>query len=58
MRVLASVVAGVIALLVATSSVAAHGPDPIFSGRWNQNQALQFAWRSGSVPPTAYQTAI
>jgi hypothetical protein len=51
-------VAGVIALLAASSSVAAHAPDPIFSGRWNQNQAVQFAWRSGSVPPSAYQTAI
>jgi len=58
MRLLACAVAAVIALLMASASVAAHGPDPIFSGRWNQNQGLAFSWRSGSVPATAYQTAI
>jgi hypothetical protein len=58
MRLLAGAVAAVIVLLLVSASVAAHGPDPIFSGRWNQNQSLQFAWRSGSVPATGYQTAI
>jgi hypothetical protein len=58
MRLLAGTVGAVIVLLMASASVAGHGPDPIFSGRWNQNQGLQFAWRSGSVPATAYQTAI
>ncbi|MDO8484642.1 MAG: hypothetical protein Q7S35_06820 [Candidatus Limnocylindrales bacterium] len=57
-RWLACAVAAVIALLVAATSVTAHGPDPIFSGRWNQNQSLQFSWRAGSVPAAAYQTAI
>lgn len=57
-RWLACAVAAVIALLVAAAGVTAHGPDPIFSGRWNQNQSLQFSWRAGSVPATAYQTAI
>ena len=38
--------------------MAAHGPDPIFSGRWNQNQAVAFSWRSGYVPGSVYQTAI
>jgi hypothetical protein len=47
------------ALLAVSVGVTAHSPDPIFSGsRWNQNQALTFAWRSGSVPATGYQTAI
>ncbi|MEX1170875.1 MAG: hypothetical protein WEE50_12100 [Chloroflexota bacterium] len=58
LRLVACAVAAIIALLVAAAGVTAHAPDPIFSGRWNQNQALQFAWRSGSVPATGYQTAI
>ena len=57
-RLLACTVAAVLALLVASASAAAHGPDPIFSGRWNQNQNIPFSWRSGSVPGTAYQAAI
>jgi hypothetical protein len=51
-------VAAVIVLLVAAASVAAHGPDPVFGGRYNQNQSLPFSWRSGSVPASTYQTAI
>ena len=55
----ACLVAAVIALLVAAAGATAHGPDPVLSGgRWNQNQSLAFSWRSGSVPPAAYQTAI
>jgi hypothetical protein len=57
-RVLACAVAAVIALLVAAAGVTAHGPDPIFSGRWNQNQGLPFSWRSGAVPGAVYQAAI
>jgi hypothetical protein len=57
-RFVACALAAIVALLVVASGVTAHAPDPIFSGRWNQNQALQFAWRSGWVPPTGYQTAI
>jgi hypothetical protein len=57
-RVLACALAATIALLVAAAGATAHGPDPVYSGRWNQNQALGFAWRSGWVPPTGYQTAI
>ena len=58
MRLLACAVTAVMALLTASAGVAAHGPDPIFSGRWNQNQSLLFGWRAGSVPATRYQTAI
>ena len=58
MRWLACAITAVIALFVVAASVTAHGPDPIFSGRWNQNQALQFSWRSGAVPSSVYQTAI
>lgn len=57
-RWLAGAVAAVIALLIAATGVTAHAPDPIFSGRWNQNQGLQFSWRSGSVPASVYQSAI
>jgi hypothetical protein len=52
-------IAVVVALLAAAAGVAAHGPDPILSGgRFNQGQALPFSWRSGSVPPLAYQVPI
>ena len=58
-RWLASACIAIGALLTGSVGVTAHSPDPIFSGsRWNQNQALTFAWRSGSVPATGYQTAI
>jgi hypothetical protein len=48
------------AWLAVAAVVSAHSPDPVFSGeRWAQNQALSFAWRSGSVPDaTRYQPAI
>ena len=55
---MASTLAVVVALLATTAGVAAHGPDPILSGRFNQNQFLPFSWRSGSVPPLAYQVPI
>lgn len=57
-RWLACALAAVIALLAAATGVTAHGPDPTFSGRWNQNQNLPFSWRAGSVPGSAYQIAI
>jgi hypothetical protein len=58
-RWLASALAAVVGLLVAAGSVTAHGPDPLVgSGRWNQDQAVTFSWRSGSVPTSAIQTAI
>jgi hypothetical protein len=57
-RFVACVVAAVIALLTAAAGVTAHGPDPVFSVRWNQNQALTFSWRSGAVPGAVYQAAI
>ncbi len=57
-RLLACAMAAVLVLLTAAASVTAHGPDPIFSGRWNQNQGLQFSWRSGAVPKDVYQVAI
>ncbi|MGZ8515315.1 MAG: hypothetical protein ACXWXA_09765 [Candidatus Limnocylindrales bacterium] len=58
LRLLTGALAALITLFAVSTGVAAHGPDPIFSGRWNQNQALGFRWRSGYVPATGYQTAI
>jgi hypothetical protein len=59
LRVFAGVLAAVLVWLLAAAGVTAHGPDPVFSGgRYNQNQNLQFSWRSGSVPDPIYQTAI
>jgi len=59
LRLLAGVLAAVVALLVAAAGTTAHSPDPIFTGgRYNQNQNLPFSWRSGSVPASNYQTAI
>jgi hypothetical protein len=52
------VAGGVVLALTVSVGTLAHGPDPVFSGRWNQNQALTYAWRSGAVPPAVYQTAI
>ena len=46
-------------LLTVATSAAAHGPDPLLtSQRWNQNQNVRYAWRSGAVPPSVYQSAI
>jgi hypothetical protein len=39
-----------VALLASVPGVAGHAPDPALSGRWNQNQALTYSWRAGSVP--------
>lgn len=42
-----------------TALVQAHGPDPTLSGGpFGQNQVIEFSWRSGSTPPSAYRTAI
>jgi hypothetical protein len=58
-RLLAFAIAGVIVLSIAAAGVAAHSPDPVFTGgRFNQNQNLPFSWRSGAVPAVGYQTAI
>ena len=57
-RLIAGAVVAVLALLVAAAGVTAHGPDPVFSGRWAQNEALTFSWRSGAVPGAVYQAAI
>jgi hypothetical protein len=49
----------VLSVLTLVSPVSGHGPDPILGGSlWDQNQALQFRWRSGSEPPAAIRTAI
>lgn len=50
--------AAVVLLLTVATGAVAHAPDPTFSGRWIQNQALSFGWRSGAIPPTAYQAPI
>ncbi len=57
-RLAACALTAVLAILTGSAGVAAHGPDPIFNGRWNQNQRLAFSWRPGSVPAAAYQAAI
>jgi hypothetical protein len=58
-RGVAFATAAVIVLSLVASGVAAHSPDPVFSGgRYNQNQNLPFSWRSGAVPASIYQTAI
>jgi hypothetical protein len=37
----------------------AHGPDPLLGGAlWDQDQAVRFAWRAGSVPPAEVRDAI
>jgi hypothetical protein len=53
------VVAVAVLLTLAVPAVAAHGPDPYLSGGlFNQNQALEFRWRSGSEPAGAVRNAI
>jgi len=44
--------------LASVPGVAGHAPDPALSGRWNQNQALTYSWRSGSVPDPKFQAPI
>lgn len=58
-RLLAGALAAAIVLSIAAVGVAAHSPDPVFTGgRYNQNQNLSFSWRSGAVPAPNYQSAI
>ena len=46
-------------LLPLGGAVAAHGPDPFFSGGpFGQNQDLRFRWRAGAEPTAAIKTAI
>ena len=49
-----------ILLLAGTATpAAAHDPDPALSGGvFDQNQALEFRWRSGSEPPSALRSAV
>ena len=54
----ACAVAVVFELLLVTSVVTAHAPNPVFSGRYNQNQVLAYSWRPGAVPAYGYQSAI
>lgn len=54
-------VAAIAALAAGAAGAAgasAHSPNPILVGRWNQNQALGYSWRAGSVPKDVYQIAI
>jgi hypothetical protein len=55
---MACALTALLAILAGSAGAAAHGPDPIFSGRWNQNQSVPFSWRPGSVPAAVYQAAI
>ena len=51
----------VVALAAAsvTTPVLAHDPDPALGGgTYDQNQALEFRWRSGSEPPSAIRSAV
>ena len=59
-RVAGAALAGGLALATGPLSTAsAHGPDPVLGGgRFAQNQALLFDWRSGAAPPAALKTAI
>jgi hypothetical protein len=58
-RWLGGALAALLALLAVASSASAHGPDPLLTTqRWNQNQDVRYAWRSGAVPPSAYQGAV
>ena len=51
---LSAVLAGSVA-----APVLGHAPDPALGGSlWDQNQHVQFRWRSGSEPPNALRTAI
>ena len=58
-RRLAPMAAALLLLPVMGGAVAAHGPDPFFSGGpFAQNQDLRFRWRAGSEPAAAIKTAI
>ncbi|HET9085208.1 MAG TPA: hypothetical protein VFN41_12490 [Candidatus Limnocylindrales bacterium] len=54
--------AALVGALMAASIVTpvlAHDPDPALSGgTFDQNQALEFRWRSGSEPPSAIRNAV
>ena len=57
-RLAGCLLAALLLMLSVATGATAHGPDPIFSGRWSQNQDLRYAWRSGAVPPSTYQGPI
>jgi hypothetical protein len=51
--------AAIVVALTLPSPAGAHGPDPVLGNSWfDQDQALTFDWRTGSVPPAALRTAI
>ncbi len=54
----ASIVATLLAIASFTGGVAAHGPDPVLGGLFNQYQRLEYRWRTGAEPPSAIKTAI
>lgn len=57
-RFLGSLLAAIL-LVVATTPVAAHGPDPIFSGGlFPQDAVLQYRWSSSGTPPLDMKYAI
>jgi hypothetical protein len=55
-----AVVAVVVLLSTASpAAVVAHGPDPVLSSTYfDQDEVLRFDWRSGSAPPASIKTAI
>ncbi len=58
-RIAGPILAAAAALILTTSSVAAHGPDPLLGGaRWAQDQVVPYQWRSGQVPPAWMAGAI
>jgi hypothetical protein len=58
-RIAGPILTAAAALIVATGSVSAHGPDPMLGGaRWAQNQVVPYQWRSGQVPPAWMAAAI
>lgn len=58
-RISGPILTAAAALIIATGSVAAHGPDPMLGGAWwAQDQAVPYQWRSGQVPPAWMAGAI
>ena len=58
-RRLAAAVVALAAIAASVAPVAAHSPDPVFTGAlWAQDQIVHYRWRTGEAPPAAMQTAI
>jgi hypothetical protein len=50
---------GLMVALPAASPIGAHSPDPLLGGGpFDQDEVLEYRWRTGSVPPAAIRTAI